>query len=188
MLTISQMTPYWGAADCTCEGRAVIQKDLDRLEEWGDRDLMKFSKEKGEVLPLGWSSPLHWYRPGTDWLGGSSAREDLGVLVNAGLNTSLSPEQSHRIPALSVSCPFRHNVLQSSRLKTCSVKSRCSCWTSLARVRWAHRWHFALLSVGVTDQPRWTGCDEAGDAFKAHCLNILGVSTWADNEDVASSS
>ena len=33
MLTILQMAPNWGAAVCTCEGRAAIQRDLDRLEE-----------------------------------------------------------------------------------------------------------------------------------------------------------
>ena len=37
-----QMTPNWEVAD-TAEGRAVTQKDLDRLEKWADRNLLKFS-------------------------------------------------------------------------------------------------------------------------------------------------
>ncbi|KAK4825434.1 hypothetical protein QYF61_027464 [Mycteria americana] len=34
------------------EGRAAIQIDLDRLEEWADRNLMKISEEKCKVLHL----------------------------------------------------------------------------------------------------------------------------------------
>ena len=31
-----------------------MQRDLARLEEWVDRNLMKFSKDKYQLLPLGW--------------------------------------------------------------------------------------------------------------------------------------
>ena len=49
----------------TSEGRAALQEDLDRLEEWANRNLMKFSKYKCKALP--------------SW---SSVERDLGVLVD----------------------------------------------------------------------------------------------------------
>lgn len=30
----------------TSEGRATLQEDLDRLEEWTNKSLMKFNKDK----------------------------------------------------------------------------------------------------------------------------------------------
>lgn len=51
MLTILQTMPNLGV--CTCKGRATIQRELDMLEEWADRELMKFNKGECEVLPLG---------------------------------------------------------------------------------------------------------------------------------------
>lgn len=39
---------------CTPEGRAAVQKVLDRLGEWTIRKLMEFGKDKCEVLHLGW--------------------------------------------------------------------------------------------------------------------------------------
>lgn len=47
---------------------------------------IKFSKDKREVLYLGWANPLD--RPDTDYLGSSSAEIELEVQVDSGLNTS----------------------------------------------------------------------------------------------------
>jgi len=53
-------TKLEGVADMP-ESRAVIQRDLNRLEKWPNRNLMKFNKEKSKVLHLGRNSPLHQY-------------------------------------------------------------------------------------------------------------------------------
>jgi len=36
----------------TSEGTATLQEDMDRLEEWVNKNFMKFSKDKCKVLHL----------------------------------------------------------------------------------------------------------------------------------------
>jgi len=72
----------------TPEGCAAIQQDLDSLESWAQRNLMKFNKGKCRVLHLGRNNPMQQYRLRVDLPESSSVKRDLGVLVDDKLTTS----------------------------------------------------------------------------------------------------
>ncbi|GAB0182576.1 mitochondrial enolase superfamily member 1 [Grus japonensis] len=72
----------------TSEGRATLQEDLGRLEEWANKNLMKFNKDKCKVLHLGKHDPGVQHRLGSTWLESSSVERHLGFLVDSKLNMS----------------------------------------------------------------------------------------------------
>ncbi|KAJ7416914.1 hypothetical protein WISP_67681 [Willisornis vidua] len=53
------------------------KKDLNRLQRWAERDLLKFNKSKCGVLHLGKNSFLHQYRLRANLLESSSVEKDL---------------------------------------------------------------------------------------------------------------
>ncbi|KAK4828345.1 LOW QUALITY PROTEIN: hypothetical protein QYF61_026006 [Mycteria americana] len=59
--------------------------DLGRLEEWANRNVLKF-KNKYNFLLLGWTNLLQWDRLGTGCLGSSSAGRAVGTVEDSEMN------------------------------------------------------------------------------------------------------
>lgn len=57
-------TELGGEAD-TLKDHAAIQRDINRLEKWDDRNLMKFKKRKSKILHPGRNNTKHQYKLGT---------------------------------------------------------------------------------------------------------------------------
>ncbi|GAB0196208.1 mitochondrial enolase superfamily member 1 [Grus japonensis] len=97
LMTFADDTELSGEVD-TSEGRATLQEDLDRLEEWANKNLMKFNKDKCKVLHLGKHNPGVQHRLGSTQLESSSVERDLGVLVDSKLNMcAAATKQANRM-------------------------------------------------------------------------------------------
>ncbi|KAK4826400.1 hypothetical protein QYF61_008687 [Mycteria americana] len=101
---------------------AAIQRDLDRLEKWADRNLMKFNKGKCQVLPLEKNSPRYQV------LESIFNKNDLGVLVDTKSKLNMSQKCTHAMKkANSLLACIRRNV--ASRLREMIL----SLYSALAR-------------------------------------------------------
>ena len=58
------------------------------LENWAERNMMRFNKGKCRVLCPGRNNHMHQYRLGADLLERSSVEKNLGVLVDNKLAVS----------------------------------------------------------------------------------------------------
>uniref|UniRef100_A0A8B9E1L1 Reverse transcriptase domain-containing protein n=1 Tax=Anser cygnoides TaxID=8845 RepID=A0A8B9E1L1_ANSCY len=76
-----------GVADMP-ECCAALQWDLDRLENWAGRNLMKYNEGKCRVLHLGKNNPRHQYKLRTALLESNEGERDLGVLVDSKMTMS----------------------------------------------------------------------------------------------------
>ena len=92
-------TKLGGVAD-TPEGCATIQQDLDRLESWAERNLMRFNQSKCKVLHLERKKCMHQYRLGDELLERSSVEKYLRVLVDNRLVMSQQYANRTRINGL----------------------------------------------------------------------------------------
>lgn len=90
---------------------------------------------------------------GTAWLGSSSADEELGLLADVGLNTSLSPEQSQQgissklvLPFTMFCSPEGSNHVREVLMQLLDL-AVAEMWSPLA---------FAISPVGMTDHSEST--------------------------------
>lgn len=60
--------------------KAAIQEDLERLEEWVNRNLMKWKKCKCKILHLEWTNPVQ--QRGPEWLHSSPIEKTSDYLAS----------------------------------------------------------------------------------------------------------
>lgn len=93
------------------EGQAAIQKDLNSLKKWIDRDLRQFNKEKYKVLYLGTNSSRHQFMLGITLLESNLWENDLGILADTKLVMSILAAKRHS----GILVCIRENIINSSR-------------------------------------------------------------------------
>lgn len=60
------------------EGYVAIQRDVDRLEKWVDRNFLKFNEGKAQAVHLRMNNSIHQYMLGGNQLESSLAEENPG--------------------------------------------------------------------------------------------------------------
>ena len=70
------------------EDRECLQEDLRKLDEWSDKWLLKFNKEKCKVMHIGRRNMGHNYTLKNTTLSITSQEKDLGILITPNLKPS----------------------------------------------------------------------------------------------------
>lgn len=65
------------------EVRKILQKDLDRMNEWRESNCRRLNMAKCQVLLSNHNSPIQCQRCEKKWLESCSAEKDLEVLINS---------------------------------------------------------------------------------------------------------
>jgi len=119
--------------------------DLDRLEKWADRNMMKFNKGKCKVLHPRRNNPMHQYVLRAKHLESSMAENDLQPLVDTKLSQHCAPVAKAANGILG--CIRRSFASRSRQV----ILPLCSALETRSAVS-----NSGLLSTGET----WTSCRE----------------------------
>lgn len=95
------------------EGCAATQRNLGRLEKWADKNFMKITKGKCQILPLR-NNFMYQYMRGATHLESSFAEKDLEILVSTRLNMSQQCALVAKKPDVMLGC-FRQSIASRSR-------------------------------------------------------------------------
>jgi len=87
LMKFADDTKLSGEVD-TSEGKAILQENLDRLEDWANKNLTKFNKDQCKVLCLRKHNPGVQQRLGSTRQESRSVERDLGLLEDQKLNMS----------------------------------------------------------------------------------------------------
>jgi len=75
------MTLSWVGVSLCSGRRKVLQRDLDRLDQWVAVNCMRFNKAQCHALPMGHNNLMQCYGLGEEWLESRPVEKDLGVFV-----------------------------------------------------------------------------------------------------------